>query len=1264
MQRALFGSIHFFSIATDVTGVIQQMNAGAQRLLGFDTADVLQPRNMADLIDPDALAARVATVQQAFGIPLSSGFEALIYPASRGAEDLYALTCIHINGNRHAVTVSVTALRDEAGGALLGYLFHGHAMTTQTGPSADEADDVAERVQAQERQRISDLALQTISQGVMISGPDGCLQSVNAAFLAITGYCEAEVLGRTCAFLQGPGTDAVTRDAIRHAVLKATEFNGDILNYRKDGSTFWNELSISPVFNTSGQLIHFIGITRDITARKLTEERLESYWYKLEQLVAARTTELSTALIESSQVTEQLKAEMRERQTIQERLRESEAYQRVQAELRESERQLKQLNQSLESQVVLRSQELAELYDHAPCGYHSLDASGKVIQVNQTELDLMGYTRDEYLGHHITEFMPAHSRAKFTQRFEAIKQNGQIRNVEFDLIRKGGDIASFLISANLVCDAQGKFVCIRTATIDNRQSKARQQQISQLNQFLTGVVESLPFGVVVLDPQRQIVLHNSLFGTLLKYPPELLERPALDFAEVVRFGFERGDYQGESFDGALSRLTHLMQTRQPVCLERLPRNGVYLEVRGQPIGTDWTLITYADITAFKLAEQALAQARETADLANHAKSAFLSNMSHELRTPLNAVLGLTDLLADSPLNPRQRDYIEKIRLSARALRALVDDIMDLAKIEANRLQLEHAPFSLMDVLTAVMSVLGIGVGNKPIEVGLDVATDVPDALVGDALRLQQILLNLVSNAVKFTDSGEIVLSVRCRYGADAPEGAQTGLHFSVRDTGIGMSDATLGIIFDGFTQADTSTSRLHGGTGLGLTISDRLATLLGSAIEVDSRLGQGSAFCLTVPLTIGRRTAPMVAEGVPAGLRLLIVDDHPLARRLLLQSCRQLGWQAHAVDSAAAGLQELQRSTATGEDYKLMLLDWRMPGMDGLALLRQAHATPDIALPLVILMAPMAELEQAATAGAEFSLDGIVGKPLLPAELLQAVSNAVWVGVSQVCPAIAQANHRLAGMGLLVVEDNALNQEVIGNILTQAGARVVLAANGQAALDVLRLPGAHFDAVLMDIQMPGMDGYATSRCIREELGLLDLPIIAVTAHARPQDQEQSRLAGMAGHLVKPLDVDVLLKLLTQVTRQQCGGQPDASDPARGALHLDGLDFAAAMKTFGGDTARFGSILRKFLRQHAGDVAAARSHFNAGDANRAMVLVHDLRGVGSFLQARELPQLAGATESALREGLGSELPPLFDALQSAMETLEKSLQQFETVYANV
>lgn len=717
---------------------------------------------------------------------------------------------------------------------------------------------------------------------------------------------------------------------------------------------------------------------------------------------------------------------------------------------------------------------------------------------------------------------------------------------------------------------------------------------------------------------------------------------------------------GDQLLGVLAIHSHHIHAFSPadvVLLEELTRNIAFgLKTLRARQELDRYQLRLEDLVATRTAE--LSEAKNIADAANLAKGSFLATMSHELRTPLNAIIGLGGLLGGSNLTQRQRDYTNKIQLSGKTLCALIDDILDFSKIESGELNLVVGPFSLRDILHSTIELVTINLGDKPIESLIDVAATLPDALLGDALRLQQVLLNLCSNANKFTFSGEIILSVHCVTMTTD----DVTLKFAVKDTGIGIAPDKQVSIFDEFTQADSSISRNFGGTGLGLAISSRLVRLMGAELLVNSTLGVGSEFAFTVKFPLGQsNTAPLDNE-LPKGLHILIVDDHPLALNLQTQNCQAFGWQPTAVSSAAEGLLALQRSATDGFPYDVLLLDWRMPDMNGLEMLQLAHNTPGLILPLVILMAPAFELEQAALAGADLALDGLVAKPFGPDGLWRAVTRAYAGEYTEILPTLGKPDRPLSGMRLLVAEDNALNQEVIEQVLTQAGATVVLASNGLAAVEALRKRDGRFDAVLMDIQMPVMDGYSATRLIRDELGLLNLPIIAVTAHARPSDREKSRLAGMVGHLVKPLNVKDLLALVSLVRGSQVGDFFVKEEPlaltARLAPERLAIDIAGATAMLGGDESKCLVIMTKFRDQHGEDVSTVRRLLASGDVKEALSVLHSLRGIAGFLHAKKLAHVCANCEEALQIGQVSEVPNLLNAMDRAMQSVQADIQAFK------
>ena len=1445
LQSAIFNCTHISSIATDLEGVIQIFNVGAQHMLGYEAADVMSKLNLTDISAPHELMVRATALSLELGTLITPGFEALVFKASRGIEDIYELTYIRKDGRRLPAVVSVTALRD-AQDAIIGYLLIG--------------TDITERKQADKESRLSKIQMQATLDAIpdlmFELSLDGRYHDFHSPRTELLAAPPQDLIGQLV-------SDVLPADAAKVVMAAVQEANEQDYSTGKQfelalaQGELWFELSIARKATEPGDERRFIVLSRDITARKLAEDALEQHHKTLKQLIATRTAELTTALADSKVAREHL---------VRSQLMLDQATHI--AQLGAWSMELIDL-ENFNLNPATWSREMFRLLDYRPqdipvlspevffARVHPQDRQ-RVIHMTkqalsdkrawQIEYRLVWADGSERLVVQTGEFLfdeagtpkSMHGAVKDITAQRHLEIRLRESEARLQMALKGADAGSFewniktgeTLWSNEVWALNGltpqdgpvSYETWRQTVLPGDLTRLEQIAEAALSQQAAIEVEwqvNLPPDVAprwlmsraqpMPEEDGQVVRYRGITIDITKrrqielslqqYRDHLEERVVQRTAELV--GAENEQHRLNRALRLLSdcniAVVHARNENQ--LLEELCRllvnNGGYLMAwvgmaeqdaaktvrpvatfgdetgymeniqvswdveqaigRG-PVGTaiqtgssqvnldcwsapqmaPWREATQqrgchssvslpltvneqvwgvlkvfseehqafgehevklleelASDMAFglqslrarsqlelhqqQLEELVMQRTHEIdalntalmakacdAEAANLAKGAFLATMSHELRTPLNAVVGLTGLLADSTLNRHQRDYADKIQLSAQALRALIDDILDFSKIEAAELRLEQAPFSLNTLLSTIAAVLGVGLGNKPIEALFDVGPDIPDALMGDALRLQQILLNLTSNAVKFTSTGVIVVSVRRLTRKDASEDARVTLQFTVRDTGIGIAPEQLGLIFDGFTQADASTSRLYGGSGLGLTISTRLATLMGGQIGVDSTVGLGSEFRLEVPLTLGHNTLQAASEGLPSALNVLIVDDHPLARDLLTQTCTAFGWQASAVDSGAAGLNELHPSAAADCDYDLLLLDWRMPGMDGLEMLRQAYATPGIGLPLVVLMVSISELELAVAASDDLNLDGIAAKPLLPSSLLEAVIRAYTGDFAEVLPLLGKSDRRLSGMRLLVAEDNELNQEVIGQILTRAGAEVVMVGDGVAAVAALRLETAHFDAVLMDIQMPAMDGYTATRIIREELGRLDLPIIAVTAFARPQDREKSRLAGMVGHIVKPLNVEDLLDLLVEERREVVQHSTERQNPARqarsGALKLAGLDIAAALKAFGGDEKKYGAILRKFMVQHGGDIDEARRLCQVDDREAAISLLHGLSGVASFLQARELTRLAIATEEAMRGGHTDELPVLFDALQAALLTVKESLHQFEVFYA--
>jgi signal transduction histidine kinase/DNA-binding response OmpR family regulator/HPt (histidine-containing phosphotransfer) domain-containing protein len=730
------------------------------------------------------------------------------------------------------------------------------------------------------------------------------------------------------------------------------------------------------------------------------------------------------------------------------------------------------------------------------------------------------------------------------------------------------------------------------------------------------VLAHLPCALAVFDAGQRLLSHNLELQRLLDLPtlPPGAPRPQLD--DLVDLLQARGDFgHGEAARNCAAALRALGRESAPGRLEIPCSGGRIVEVRTAPLPDGGLVMLCTDLSPH-------VQARAAAEQASQAKTRVLAHMSHEIRTPMNAVLGMLRLLQKTPLDARQRDYAVKSEGAARGLLGLLNDVLDFSKIEAGHLTLDPHPTRLDELLHDLSVILAAHVERRDIEVLFDLDPALPPVIHADALRLQQVLVNLAGNAIKFTAAGEVVLAVRC----EQRQAGHATLHFSVRDTGIGIAPEQQQRVFDGYTQADASTARRFGGTGLGLAISRRLVRLMGGDIHLDSQPGVGSRFSFSLGFAL-----PDALPAAPAGaaLQALVIDDHAEARRTIGALARSLGWQVRLADSGAEALALAAQATPD-----VVLLDWVMPGMDGwqatMQLRRQLGRGP------LILMVTSHDRERLArrSAAEQALLDGFLVKPITAAMLSQAVSAA---RLARSAPGAAPepAPQRLAGLRLLVVEDNPAGQQVSRELLTLEGADVTLAGDGQQALTLLArsrgLPA--FDAVLMDVQMPVMDGTTAARLIRRQLGLA-LPVIAMTASALDSERQACLDAGMDEHLVKPFDPDTVVAVL----RRRCGDRTPASTSAPAAppgtaaptLPPDLLDAAAragialpeALARMSGRIELFERTLAA-LHEQDRQLSAAL----AAGGTVATRSLHGYRGLAAMLGAQRLAALAAEGEHA-------------------------------------
>ncbi len=1113
--------------------------------------------------------------------------------------------------------------------------------------------DITERKASQERFAA---LMESAPDAMIVVDNEGSLVLVNSQVEKVFGYSKEELLGQKIEILVPDEIKDVhvglRNGYIENPVQKLTRRALDLRAQRKNGMIFPAELSLSPIESDKGLLV--VAVVRDITERKESEKR-----------IARSNRDLATLTL----INEAVMQSTTEKQLLNEVCRilveeNSPLFVWIGFEERRDKRITVEARYGYEKGFL----------EHLPLSWTDEMAegcpSGKVIRRAQPLL-----MKDIAFDNMSTEWREAALERGFrsvaavplrlygdafgvlTACYSEIFEDGNEEHI--DLIQRIADNVAHGILALRAESAQKK--AEEELTISEERSRLLLQAAGE--------------GIFGVDKEGHVTFVNPAVEEMLGFSRDELMGQKVH--PIIHHSFANGSHypveKCPMYAAYTRGETHHVDDE---VLWRKDGTSFEVEYSSVPVSKDDELvgavITFRDITERKEVEKAMAEAKNLAVEATKAKSDFLANMSHEIRTPMNAIIGMSNLALKTDLDNKQRNYIEKVHRSAESLLGIINDILDFSKIEAGKLDMETIDFHLDGVFDNLSNLVGLKAEEKSVELLFDIAADVPMALIGDPLRLGQILVNLGNNAVKFTDEGEIVVTARVK----EIHGDSAILHFAVRDSGIGMTPDQLANLFQSFSQADTSTTRKYGGTGLGLTISKKLSEMMGGEIWVESEYGKGSTFQFTA--TFGCQSGTERGRVKPAlpdlqGLHVLVADDNATAREIMADILESFDFKVDAVNSGQAAIDRLKESK---ESFDLIVLDWQMPRMDGIETARRIHSAGS---ELPIIMVTAYGREEAAEASEGIKFNSILGKPVSPSSLLDSIMEAFGheteidsragcnVGDER------ETNLKVRGARVLLVEDNEINQELALELLSNGGVTAMVANNGQEAIDILE-QGHDFDGILMDVQMPIMDGYTATSVIRKNNKYKDIPIIAMTANAMASDKEKAVEVGMNDHISKPINVNEMFGTMAKwITPSQVSEEPDITtaplkkeerEAEKEIPEMEGIDIQSGLILAGGNKRLYIKLLTKFYHNYGETGREIQRVFEAGEKKEAERMAHTVKGIAGSIGAKILQKSAGDLERCLHEEKSQDFDSLLTHFEGDLSTLRQSMAPFVKAMSQV
>jgi two-component system, sensor histidine kinase and response regulator len=875
-------------------------------------------------------------------------------------------------------------------------------------------------------------------------------------------------------------------------------------------------------------------------------------------------------------------------------------------------------------------------------GIYGIDLQGNCTFINRATCELIGYRPEEALGRNMHALAHHHKPDGSVYPvdqcpvYRALKKGEGCGLADEVMWRRDGTPIPVEYSSFPILEG-GRISGVVVTVVDITERKRAEERLRESEQLFRSIFENAQIGISFFNIDTEVISPNRALQEMLGYTenelshlarwdeishPEERASCAERYAELVQ-----GKREKNQWEQRLVRKDGRVATTSV-------RFSLLRNATGRP---QYVAALQEDITERKRLEAELVAAKEIAEAATQAKSGFLANMSHEIRTPMNAILGMTHLALKTELTPKQRDYLTKTKAAAQALLGIINDILDFSKIEAGKLDMEKTDFRLEDVLENVSSMVSQKAQDKNLEFLIAAPQNLPTHLVGDPLRLGQVLINLVTNAVKFTERGEIVVTVALAERTLD----RVNLKFSVCDSGIGMTPEQTARLFQPFSQADSSTTRKYGGTGLGLSISKRLVEMMDGNIWVESNYGIGSVFHFSAWFGIGSgETKRRLWIPDIAGIRVLVVDDNQQAREILTDSLKGLALRVQSASSGEGALRELVEADGQ-EPYQLVMMDWHMPGMDGLEASRLIKRGNRLKHKPKVVMVTAFGREDIRAQAEEMGIDGYLLKPVTPSSLYDTLVELFGVAGREADPSRvprgAAFSHDATGIRILLVEDNEVNQQVATELLESAGASVRIANHGGEALRILTEgeQPTPFDIVFMDLQMPEMDGFTATRLLRAERKLETLPIIAMTAHALVEERQRCLEAGMNDHVSKPIDPDALFATLMRWVKPRQVPTAEAeirpAEPADGMIppEIEGVDLANGLKRVAGNKRLYRDLLVQFAAKQSDADSKIVAAIESGDRKLAERIVHTVKGVAGNIGLVQVFAAAEKLERAIR-----------------------------------